>query len=53
MYKRQLEGNVDYREVTLTGGNESGNYLVTLDGGATVRVPTGHRVPSLEECFGL
>jgi hypothetical protein len=48
-----LEGNVDYREVTLTGGNESGNYLVTLDGGATVRVPTGHRVPSLEECFGL
>ena len=48
-----LEGWVDYREVTLTGGNESGNYLVTLDGGQTYPVPTGRRIPSLEECLGL
>jgi hypothetical protein len=48
-----LEGSVDYREVSLTGGNESGNYLVTLDGGTTVRVPTGRRVPPLEQCLGL
>ena len=48
-----LEGAVDYREVIITGGNESGNYLVTLDGGTTVRVPTGHRVPPLEQCLGV
>jgi len=48
-----LEGSVDYREVKLTGGNESGDYLVTLDGGSETRVPTGHRIPSLEECLGL
>jgi len=48
-----LEGAVDYREVVITGGNESGNYLVTLDGGATYPVPTGHRIPSLEQCLGL
>jgi len=39
--------------VTITGGNESGNYLVTLDGGATFPVPTGRRVPPLEQCLGL
>ena len=44
---------MDYREVTITGGNESGNYLVTLDGGATFPVPTGRRVPPLEQCLGL
>jgi len=48
-----IEGSVDYREVTITGGNESGNYLVTLDGGATFPVPTGRRVPPLEQCLGL
>jgi hypothetical protein len=48
-----LEGSVDYREVSLSNGNESGDYLVTLDGGATVRVPTGRRVPPLEQCLGL
>ena len=48
-----LEGSVDYREVSLTGGNESGDYLVTLDGGTAVRVPTGRRVPPLEQCLGL
>lgn len=48
-----LEGAVDYRAVTITGGNESGNYLVTLDGGQTYPVPTGHRIPSLEQCLGL
>ncbi len=48
-----LEGSVDYREVKLTGGNESGDYLVTLDGGTETRVPTGHRIPSLEECLAL
>jgi len=48
-----LEGSVDYRAVTLSGGNESGDYLVTLDGGTETRVPTGHRIPSLEECLGL
>lgn len=45
-----LEGSVDYRAVTLRGGNESGDYLVTLDGGTETHVPTGHRIPSLEEC---
>lgn len=45
-----LEGSVDYRAVTLRGGNESGDYLVTLDGGTETPVPTGHRIPSLEEC---
>ena len=44
-----LEGSVDYRAVTLRGGNESGNYLVTLDGGTETPVPTGHRIPSLED----
>jgi len=48
-----LEGTVDYGEVTLSGGNESGDYVVTLDGGSRVRVPTGHRVPPLEQCLGL
>lgn len=48
-----IEGSVDYRAVTLRGGNESGNYLVTLDGGTETPVPTGHRIPSLEECLGL
>lgn len=48
-----LEGQVDYRAVTLTGGNESGDYLVRLDGGTEVAVPTGRRVPGLEECLGL
>jgi hypothetical protein len=48
-----LAGSVDYHAVTLTGGNESGNYLVTLDGGTTYPVPTGHRIPSLEQCLGL
>ena len=48
-----LEGAVDYRAVALSGGNESGNYLVTLDGGTEVPVPTGRRVPSLEQCLGL
>lgn len=48
-----LEGAVDYGQVKLTGGNESGDYLVTLDGGTTTRVPTGHRIPALEECLGL
>ncbi len=48
-----LLGRVDYREVILHGGNESGTYLVTLDGGTPVRVPTGHRVPPLEQCLGL
>lgn len=48
-----LEGSVDYRAVTITGGNESGNYLVRLDGGAEYPVPTGRRIPSLEECLGL
>ncbi len=48
-----LEGSVDYREVTITGGNESGDYLVTLDGGTTVLVPTGTRVPPLEQCLGF
>src|SRR5262249_10147203 len=38
-----LEGAIDYGQITLTGGNESGNYLVTLDGGTTVPVPTGPR----------
>jgi hypothetical protein len=44
---------VDYREVIITGGNESGNYLVTLDGGTTYRVATGRRNPPLEQCLGL
>jgi hypothetical protein len=48
-----LEGQVDYRAVTLTGGNESGDYLVRLDGGTEFAVPTGRRVPELEECLGL
>jgi hypothetical protein len=48
-----LEGQVDYRAVTLAGGNESGNYMVRLDGGTEVAVPTGRRVPSLEQCLGL
>lgn len=48
-----LEGWVDYGEVRLTGGNESGNYVVTLDGGTTVRVPTGTRNPPLEQCLGF
>jgi hypothetical protein len=48
-----LEGSVDYRAVTITGGNESGNYLVTLDGGTTYPVPTGRRIPPLEQCLGL
>jgi hypothetical protein len=48
-----LEGSVDYGEVRLTGGNESGDYLVTLDAGPATRVPTGHRIPSLEECLAL
>ncbi|HEY3588117.1 MAG TPA: hypothetical protein VGK85_13230 [Myxococcaceae bacterium] len=48
-----LEGSVDYSAVTLSGGNESGNYLVTLDGGTTYPVPTGRRIPSLEQCLGL
>jgi hypothetical protein len=48
-----IEGAVDYRAVTITGGNESGNYLVTLDGGSTFPVPTGRRVPPLEQCLGL
>ena len=48
-----LEGSVDYSAVSLSGGNESGNYLVTLDGGTTYPVPTGHRIPSLEQCLGL
>ena len=48
-----LEGQVDYRAVSLTGGNESGDYLVRLDGGAEVPVPTGRRIPSLEQCLGL
>ena len=48
-----LEGSVDYRAVKLTGGNESGDYLVTLDGGTETPVPTGHRIPSLDECLGL
>ena len=48
-----LEGSVDYGEVTLTGGNESGDYVVKLDGGAPVRVPTGRRNPPLEQCLGL
>jgi hypothetical protein len=48
-----IEGSVDYRAVTITGGNESGNYLVTLDGGSTYPVPTGRRIPSLEQCLGL
>jgi hypothetical protein len=48
-----LEGSVDYSAVTLSGGNESGNYLVTLDGGTTYPVPTGRRIPPLEQCLGL
>lgn len=48
-----IEGSVDYRQVVITGGNESGNYLVTLDGGTTYPVPTGRRIPSLEQCLGL
>ncbi|HZX43099.1 MAG TPA: hypothetical protein VFE93_14765, partial [Myxococcaceae bacterium] len=48
-----LQGSVDYGQVGLTNGNESGDYLVTLDGGTTIRVPTGRRVPALEECLGL
>lgn len=48
-----LEGSVDYGQVSLTTGNESGDYLVTLDGGTTVRVPTGRRVPPLEQCLGM
>jgi hypothetical protein len=44
---------VDYGEVSLTGGNESGNYLVTLDGGSTVPVATGKRNPPLEQCLGF
>jgi len=46
-----IEGTADYGEVVLTGGNESGNYRVTLDGGTLARVPTGRRVPPLEECL--
>ncbi len=48
-----LEGSVDYGQVSLSNGNESGNYLVTLDGGSTVPVPTGRRIPPLEQCLGL
>jgi len=48
-----LNGQVDYRAVSLAGGNESGNYMVRLDGGTEVAVPTGHRNPSLEQCLGL
>jgi len=48
-----LDGQVDYRAVSLTGGNESGNYMVRLDGGTEVPVATGHRNPSLEQCLGL
>ena len=48
-----LEGAVDYAEVGLSGGNEFGDYLVTLDGGTTYRVPTGRRNPPLEQCLGL
>jgi len=48
-----LVGQVDYRAVSLAGGNESGNYMVRLDGGTEVAVPTGHRIPSLEQCLGL
>jgi hypothetical protein len=48
-----LVGSVDYGEVTLAGGNESGDYVVTLDGGTPVRVPTGRRNPPLEQCLGL
>ena len=48
-----LEGQVDYRAVSLSGGNESGNYLVRLDGGSEFAVPTGRRVPPLEQCLGL
>jgi hypothetical protein len=48
-----LEGQVDYRAVSLTGGNESGDYLVRLDGGVDVAVPTGRRIPALEQCLEL
>ena len=48
-----LDGQVDYRAVGLSGGNENGNYMVTLDGGTEVAVPTGRRIPSLEQCLGL
>lgn len=48
-----IDGRVDYGEVSLSGGNEGGNYLVTLDGGTTVQVPTGRRNPSLEQCLGF
>jgi hypothetical protein len=48
-----LEGQVDYRGVSLNGGNESGDYLVRLDGGTEYPVPTGRRVPALEQCLGL
>jgi len=48
-----IDGQVDYREITLSGGNESGNYLITLDGGTQVRVPTGPWSPPLAQCLGF
>ncbi|HTS79685.1 MAG TPA: hypothetical protein VMH40_03720 [Myxococcaceae bacterium] len=48
-----IDGQVDYREITLSGGNESGNYLITLDGGTQIRVPTGPWSPPLAQCLGF
>ena len=48
-----LDGTVDYGQISLSNGNESGNYQVTLDGGATVPVASGFRNPSLEVCLGF
>jgi hypothetical protein len=48
-----LDGTLDYGQITLSNGNESGNYLVTLDGGTSVPVASGFRNPSLEVCLGF
>ena len=48
-----IDGTLDYGQITLSNGNESGNYLVTLDGGATVPVASGFRNPSLNLCLGF
>jgi len=48
-----LDGTVDYGQISLSNGNESGNYQVTLDGGAAVPVASGFRNPSLEVCLGF
>jgi hypothetical protein len=48
-----LLGAVDYGQITLSNGNESGDYLVTLDAGTELAVPAGPRTPSIAECLGL